>query len=111
MAHQITASRIAELNDTFRRDGVGGSQLITSGIQAEGFDFVNKVVAAVRAFDAFNSGNDPYGHHDFGSLTVEGIRVFWKIDCYDQNMIYGSEDPTDPAKTHRVLTIMLPSEY
>ncbi len=109
--HQATATRIAELNDKFRLDGIGGTQLITSGIQAEGLVFVNKAAAAVRAFDTFNSENDPYGHHDFGSLKVDGETVFWKVDCYDQNREYGSEDPTDPAKTHRVLTIMLPLEY
>ena len=57
--------------------------------------------------DAFTPDNDPYGEHNFGSFEHNGIRVFWKIDYYDRNVEYGSEDPSDPAQTTRVLTIML----
>ena len=49
--------------------------------------------------------------HDFGSFTLAGRKFFWKIDAYDIEMQFGSPDPADPAKTTRVLTIMLAEEY
>ena len=50
-------------------------------------------------------------HTDFGTVTVQGEKLYWKIDYYDADREYGSDDPSDPAKTHRVLTILFPSEY
>jgi Protein of unknown function (DUF3768) len=44
-------------------------------------------------------------------VTVEGERYFWKVDYYDLTMDCGSEDPSDPAVTTRVLTIGHMSDY
>lgn len=68
------------------------------------------------AFDAFTEDNDPHHEHDFGSIDYEGNRIFWKIDYYDHASFgtgrdMGSEDPSDAAKTLRVLTVMLAEEY
>jgi hypothetical protein len=51
------------------------------------------------------------GEHDFGSFEVGHRKLFWKIDYYDPTLAFGSDDPSDPAKTARVLTIMLAEEY
>jgi Protein of unknown function (DUF3768) len=49
--------------------------------------------------------------HDFGNFQIEGETYFWKIDYYALDMAGGSEDPADPEKTARVLTIMSADEY
>jgi len=105
-----TASKIARLNDCFRRHP-GGDWMITAGVQAKGPLFVLAATSAVRAFDAFTGDNDPHGEHDFAAFDLAGERLCWKIDYYDRDLRFGSADPADPAVTRRVLTIMLASEY
>ena len=39
------------------------------------------------------------------------VKIFWKIDYYDNDMKYHSPDKTNPDKTIRVLTIMKAEEY
>jgi hypothetical protein len=107
----IDTLRIRELNDAFRRTGDGGRILFTAGVSELGVAFSHQALALVRRFEAFTPDNDPHGEHDFGSFTHQGRKLFWKIDYYDAVCEYGSEDPADPTKTTRVLTIMLASEY
>ncbi|WP_299919342.1 DUF3768 domain-containing protein [uncultured Roseobacter sp.] len=105
-------TRIRELNDRFRTTGQGnGMVLITSGIRDKGDVFVVQAVDAVRTFNAFSKDNDPWGEHDFGAVEIDGEKVFFKIDAYNPDCTAGSENPANEALTHRVLTIMLASEY
>jgi hypothetical protein len=101
----------AALNDAFRRTLAGGKVMMTSGIAALPDTEQAVIIAAVREFEGFEPANDHYAEHDFGALTVSGRRVFWKIDYYDRTLSYGSDDPSDPVQTTRVLTIMLAEEY
>ena len=108
----LQRTRIRELNDRFRTEGRGqGTLLVTSGVQAMGEDFVRKAVDAVRRFDGFTADNDPWAEHDFGVVEIDGERVFWKIDAYDQTLTMGSPNPGNEALTTRILTIMKASEY
>jgi hypothetical protein len=66
---------------------------------------------AVRSLDAFDNANDPHKEHDFGSFKIDGETFFFKTDYYSPDMEGGSEDPSCPEKTTRVLTIMFASEY
>jgi hypothetical protein len=106
-----TAERIRALNDAFRRTFVGGMVMMTAGVEALPLEQCRGLLAKVRAFDAFSDDNDPHGEHDFGSIDEGGVRHFWKIDYYDRATEMGSPDPTDPAVTTRVLTIMRADEY
>ncbi len=104
--------RVRDLNDSFRRDGRGnGSVMLTPGVQEQGRAFVMATINAVQTFNDFSEDNDPWGEHDFGAVEIEGQKVFWKVDCYDPTLTQGSENPANEALTHRVLTIMLASEY
>lgn len=104
--------RIAKLNDLCRTAmGVAGRVVQTSGISALPSADQSAILEKVETFDAFTPDNDPYGEHDFGSFEYNGEQIFWKIDYYDPAMEFGSEDPSDSARTLRVLTIMFASEY
>ena len=106
-----TTARIRALNDEFRTTGQGGMVMLTQGVQQMGVLHHMAIMQAVRSFDMFTQDNDPYGEHDFGAIDVAGQRLFWKIDAYDVDLEMGSPNPTDPAVTCRVLTIMLANEY
>ena len=108
---EARSQRIRELNDQFRRTGLGGRQFITPGIQEMGLLDVMTIRQLVASYDAFCEDNDPHGEHDFGNLTHRGQTIFWKIDYYDATLTAGSPNPADPAVTTRVLTILLAQEY
>ena len=106
-----SADRVRVLNDNFRTTFVGGRVLTTSGVAELPVDVQARLFLAVQSFRDFARDNDPHREHDFGSFVVEGETYFWKIDYYAVDMNGGSEDPADPEKTTRVLTIMRADEY
>ena len=117
--------QIARLNDLARRAmGIACVVVATEGIRALPEADQSRLRELIETFDVFTLDNDPYGERDFGALYqgLDGVwsvlrpahvavTVFWKIDAYDRDLRFGSEDPADPAVTRRVLTIMLASEY
>ena len=102
---------IKTLNDTFRKTFIGGRVMLTAGINALPADDVAVILSRVRNFNDFTTANDPYKQHDMASFEYKGQRIFWKIDYYDRNLQYLSEDPADASKTIRVMTIMTASDY
>ena len=106
------STKIRALNDAFRMRGDGyGSILLTIGVQSLGGSAIAQILGAIRSYDSFSADEDPWNEHDFGVLTVDGTRVFWKIDYYDRSVRHRSEDPADPDLTYRAMTIMLEDEY
>jgi predicted nucleic acid-binding Zn-ribbon protein len=104
-------NRIALLNDAFRKTFSGGQVVMTSGVDALPDIVKSNALQKVAAFEAFTEDNDPHGEHDFGNFELVGRKFFWKIEYYDKWTEFGSQDPTDPDLTTRVLTLMLADEY
>jgi hypothetical protein len=107
-------NKIAFLNDGLRRTlatSTRGKVVMTAGVAALSEEELTQVFERVRHFDEFTKDNDPYGEHDFGNFELAGVTYFFKIDYYSPDMEGGSEDPADPEKTTRVLTIMRADEY
>jgi Protein of unknown function (DUF3768) len=102
---------ICRLNDELRHTLRGGRVMMTASVSQLPLDQQRAIVQAVRTFHDFAEDNDPHGEHDFGAVTVGEHRCFFKIDYYALDMEHGSDDPADPAKTTRVLTIMLAEDY
>lgn len=126
-ARERTA-RIARLNDLARSGiGVACTVVATVGFRSLPEADQSRVRELVETFDAFAEDNDPHGERDFGTIYQLGDgrwtterprlrddereRVFWKLDYYDHDLQFASEDAANPAITRRVLTIMLSDEY
>ena len=111
-----TPQTIAEINDAFRRaePGIPGKTVLTVGIIGllrEKEIPLPKLAQLVANYSDFTEDNDPRGEHDFGDFELGGAKCFWKIDAYDVNYQFGSDDPLDLTITNRVLTIMLAEEW
>ena len=84
------AQEIRRGNDGFRRLGcntLDGRVMLTSSVARD--PNVSAILAKVMAFNAFTKDNDPYGEHDFGEFEIEGERFMWKIDYYDEAIMFG----------------------
>ncbi len=107
--------------------GVACTAVATVGFRSLPEADQSQVRELIETFDAFTEDNDPHGERDFGCIYQLGDgrwtterprmpyeereRVFWKLDYYDRELMFGSEDAANPAVTRRVLTIMLADEY
>jgi Protein of unknown function (DUF3768) len=111
---RIDAAPIRNLNNRFRcqMDHTLGRWVISSGVNSKGGLFVQRACRAVQQFTEFNEGNDPHFEADFGKIELDGETLFWKIDVFsDSKCEFGSEDPSDPKRSYRVMTVLLSSEY
>ncbi|MEJ8574145.1 DUF3768 domain-containing protein [Microbaculum marinum] len=106
-----TVYRIRALNDAFRKNWTLGRVFLSAGISGLDEEARVNVLSAVIVFDQFTPDNDPFGEHDCAIVAIDGLRALWKIDYYDKDLRFHSEDPADPGKTTRVMTIMFPDEY
>lgn len=109
--------RIAQLNDRCRQGLDRTAQIVVTrnclARLAPSGDKVDEIVAQAEIMQAVRQAIfDPHSpERDIAAVTVRETKLFFKIDYYDSNVEYGSEDPADAAMTTRVLTIMLPEDY
>lgn len=105
MGPVLERTQQAILNDQFRRSGLG--VVLTGGVQS--VKDLSGLLQAIREFDQFNEDNDPWKEHDFGRISWNGDKVFWKIDYFNESL----DEWEDPllGTCHRVLTVMLAEEY
>ncbi|WP_299654270.1 DUF3768 domain-containing protein [uncultured Jannaschia sp.] len=116
-------ARIAEQNDAFRRhvclggpwpedmQPLAGRLDITDNVLVRGQLFTNTCLRTTGFHNSFPKDADPNGIHAFGVFRICDVEVWWKLDCYDQAYERGADDPADPSRTARVLTILLPLDW
>ena len=104
-------AKVTALNDAFRQNFQGGRVFLTASVVKLPADVQNAALYRVATFSEFDEDNDPWSEHDFGSFELASHTFFWKIDYYDREMKYGSDDPAHIEKTTRVLTLMLAEDY
>src|ERR1039458_8585318 len=109
LIEKVKLDRIQEKNHTARTsfDRKLGKIVMTSGVDALASDVKAMAIRKVATFSDFTADNDPHKEHDFGNFKVDGQSFFWKIEYYDSTLAFGSDDPSDPEQTTRVLTLML----
>jgi hypothetical protein len=109
---EFRLKRIVRLNNAvLQGHGAHSSIVVTAELESKGEEYLIRVSKAVAGFDQFNEENDPHGEHDFGAIMLDGKKLFWKIDYFDLALSAHSLDKANEDITHRVLTIMLASEY
>jgi len=102
---------IARLNDRVRQGLDRTAKVVmTSNLLAHLSDgsLPGKILAQAKLLKAVRnctfSPDSP--ERDFARFDVDGVTVLMKLDYYDLQLEYGSEDPADASITCRVLTIM-----
>lgn len=110
---QTDIDTIRSLNDAFRSNFQGGKIMLTRSVAQLSVTLRRSLIVAVQKFQDFDSDSDEYefNEHDLAFMEFQGTRYMWKIDYYDSEMEYRSENPADSSVTTRVLTIMEASEY
>lgn len=110
------AETIARLNDRVRQGLDRTAKVVmTSNLLAHLSDGTgpSRILAQAKVLKALRnctfSPDSP--ERDFARFEVDGLNVLMKIDYFDLELEYGSEDPADASVTCRVLTIMAPEDY
>lgn len=104
-------AEIRRLNTQFRNTFRGGKVVLTHSFAELPSADTAAILQTVADFKDFNEENDPHEERDFGSFNLSGREVWWKIDYYNLSLDGLSEDPGDPDKTKRVMTVGLSMDF
>ena len=110
----MNTNKIAELNDKLRQNIFNPGKdkvFLTQGVSNLPFDEQVKILIKVKDFNDFTPDNNPWDENDCGKLEHNNTYYFWKIDYYNRDMDAGSDNPSNPDITTRVLTIIRSDEY
>jgi hypothetical protein len=119
MATKPTVDRIdviARLNDRARLGFDPTARIVITRTCLATFcdpDTIDAVVVQAQLLAAFRrcSFGEDSPERDFAVIDFRDRKVWLKVDYYDADLTYGSEDPANAAITTRVLTILLPEDY
>ena len=116
----VQISPTGRRNEYWRRKLYRASQIpsryvqlfMTQGVKhhPKGIDAIAYLIACPAQM---SEDINPWGDCDMLKVVLDGETFYLKVDCYasDGSLRYGSEDPADDAKTTRVFTCLLASEY
>jgi hypothetical protein len=104
-------ARIRELNDAFRTSFRGGKILLTQSVADLPEMVKTAALQKVAEYTDFNEKNDPCEEHDFLSFELCNRTFIFSIVYYDKKLEHASPDPTDPAVTERIGTLMMSSDW
>lgn len=101
--------RIAALNDRMRKNPKAhGDTLVSEGFVILGENAIAdalRVIAGMRPRD-FEGYLDPYGERKCNSFWLNGRLAYFRIGYYTKDDLrVPADDPTDPARTTRVMHV------
>jgi hypothetical protein len=107
---------IAKLNDRVRQGLDRNAKIVfTANIIAKlaNDTLFQRIAAQARLMKMIRQVDfaDDSPERDVAFFEIDGVKAMMKIDYYDENIQFGSEDPSDASKTTRVLTIMAVEDY
>ena len=111
------AEQIARLNDRVRHGLDRSARTVLSrGVHAafcagDPREALLAQAALMQAVRRHTFADDAHDERVFGKFAFRGQNILFKLDYFDLDLEYGSEDPADASQTTRVLTIMLSEEY
>ena len=93
--------RIAALNDGLRTTFRGGRVQMTPSVYDLDDRLRGRALSVLARYDSF----DPHSEHDCGVFIFAGFAFEWRIEYRRPDGSGPSDDPADPDKTLRVLTL------